>query len=176
MSQSVSYDEQNWQVFVALDDGVAEVDARTGRVTRTIALGGIPTAAAIDRRTGHVFVTCFSAAHDAKGTVVMLDAATGMVLRTSAVGGAPSVLAVDEQSGRVFVLETDGGIHKFLSAFSSNLVSWPDDTLSVLSSSSGAVLRTVTTGGPHAMAIDPSRDRAFIANPNQGTVSVLRAS
>lgn len=170
---SLAVEEKTWRVFVALDNGVAEVDARAGRVRRTIALAGIPTATAIDRRRRHVFVTCFGADHAAKGSVAMLDAATGKVLRVSSVGGAPSVLAVDEQSGVVFVLETDGGLHQLWSAFSN---SWPDDTLSVLSSGSGAVLRTVTTGGPRAIAIDPSINRAFIANPNQGTISVLRAS
>lgn len=106
----------------------------------------------------------------------MLDAATAQPLRTIMVGGAPSALAVDVPSGTVFVLETDGRLHTFLGQIAPNLIPWSDDTLSVLRSRGGTILRTVTTGSPHAIAIDVNNQHAFIANTSSGTVSVLSSS
>lgn len=143
---------------------------------KRIQLDGMPRAAAIDARSGHIFVTCWSRAHDAKGTVVMLDAATAKPLRTIMVGGAPSALAVDAPSGTVFVLQTDGRLHTFLGQIAPNLIPWSDDTLSVLRSRDGTVLRIVKTGSPHAIAIDIKNQRVFVANTSSGTVSVLSPS
>ena len=66
---------------------------------RTIAVGRVPTAVAVDARTRRVFV-----ANLGSNTVSMLDATSGAVLATVVVAPHPSALAVATTAGRVFVV------------------------------------------------------------------------
>src|SRR5438309_12060717 len=56
---------------------------------RTVAVGRVPTAVAVDARTRRVFVANFGS-----NTVSVLDAASGAVLATVPVAPGPSTLAV----------------------------------------------------------------------------------
>src|SRR5438045_6310946 len=82
------------------------LDAGSGRLMRTIALGVFLTAVAVDTQRGHVFATGYSGTSGV-GTVSMLDATSGAVLRTVTLDQSPSPgpVAVDERSGHAFVLD-----------------------------------------------------------------------
>lgn len=103
---------------------VAVLDARSGRLRRTIPLTGIPAGIAVDERLGRVYVantgrgrqavethTASMSAFDVRdgpGVVVGLDARTGAVMRTTTVGVNPGLLAIDARLGRGYVIN-DGG-------------------------------------------------------------------
>jgi YVTN family beta-propeller protein len=74
------------------------LDTRTGKLLRTVAVGALPTAVAVDERIGAVFV-----ANAGSHSVSVLKASTGTVRRTIEVGTAPVAVAVEAGGGRVFV-------------------------------------------------------------------------
>lgn len=168
---TVAVDERTRRVFVASAAGVSILDARSGALLRTVRVPGTPFATAVDGRTGHAFVLTPDT-----GSVSMLDTRTGIILRTVKVGGAPLAVAVDARLGRLFVLGTDGGLHALLDHAAPHQFPWPDDTLSVLDTRSGDILRTIKVGDPHAIAVDDDTGRAFVANRYKGTISVLDAA
>src|ERR687885_94397 len=132
-------------------------------LVRTVAVGRMPSAMAVDTRRGRVFV-----ADEGANSVSMLDARRGRLLRTVPVGPAPTGIAVDAQAGHVLIVNQ--GTFQPAPAFYSH----EHGTVTVLDARSGTVLRTVTVGyGPRALALDARRGRAFVANRYDGTVSVL---
>jgi len=152
---------------------ISMLDARTGVILRTIPVHGRPYAAAVHGRAGHAFITNLGDATLVDGAVLMLDARTGRVLRTIPVGGAPGAITADERSGRAIVLGTNGGARAILNHLSLDR-SFANDTLSVLDTRSGAIVRTVKVGGDlRAVAIDARTGHAFIANYGDGAVSML---
>jgi YVTN family beta-propeller protein len=156
--RDVAVDERTGHVFV-LDgpDGVhgraVMLDARSGTVVHTAALGKSSRPVAINSRTQRAFVPNFE-----DDTVSMLDTVTGRVVRTVRVGSLPYAVAVDERTSRAFVIN--------------NL----DRSVSMLDARSGAVLRTVAVGrNPQTLAVDMRRGYVFVVNEDAGTVSVLDA-
>ena len=69
---------------------------------RTITVGRVPLALAVDEHTRRVFV-----ANLGSDTVSMLDAASGAVLATVPVAPNPSTLAVATTAGRVFAVSDE---------------------------------------------------------------------
>jgi len=132
---------------------VSMVDARSGALLRTVAVGRMPEAVAVDTATRRVFVANF-----ADNTVSVLDAVTGAVVWTASVGAHPIALAVAAGTGRVFVANEDS------------------QSVSTLDARSGRVLRTTPVGYPSAMAVDARTGRVLVANVDNGTVSVLDAA
>jgi YVTN family beta-propeller protein len=138
-----------------------------GAVPRIISVQPHPRAVAIDRRTGHVFVTSRGIV-GFPGSVSVLDAGDGKVLRTVPVGLSPVVVAVDEQAGRAFV------------ANSGDTSNGHAGSVSVLDTASGAVLHTtplIHGSYPSAIAVDPTAGRVVVADlvDGRGAVSVLDA-
>jgi DNA-binding beta-propeller fold protein YncE len=127
----------------------------------------------VDAHRGHVFVANLGDPTLIDGTVLMLDARTGALLHTIPVGGAPLALAVDERTGRAIVLGTNGGVRAFLnrSGLSSEFA---PDTLSVLDTRTGAILRTIRVGGDlRAVVVDARTHHAFVADYAGGSVSMI---
>lgn len=167
---ALAVDERTEHVFVTsnkLYAGAASVntrgyvdmlDARTGTVLRTVAVGILPLAVAVDERRGRVFV-----ANSGSNTVSVLDARTGRVVRTVHVGRNPAALAVDSRAGRVVVVNSArpylfpdraGGTH---------------GSVSILDAGSGSVRATMPAGvAPDAVAVDESTGRAFVVNSGAG--------
>jgi YVTN family beta-propeller protein len=130
---------------------VSVLDARRGHVLRTVTVGALPVAVAVDGRHGRVFV-----ANEGEDTVSMLDARTGAVLATIAVGHLPHGMSVSERTGRLFI--TDGG----------------DSAVWVLDAASGRVVRTVLLGdSATALAVAERTNRVF-ALMGQDTVDTGR--
>jgi YVTN family beta-propeller protein len=185
---TLAVDSRSGHIVVAPTAGnsVRLVDPASGRVMRTITVGGALTAdylggpqiaMAVAQRTGHVFVA-WKGGYDT-GQVTMLAGATGRVLHTLAVKPGPqpapppglrdepTALAVDERLGRVFVACLDqDNVHG---------LGVGAGAVSVLDATSGALLTTLPVGrGPSAVAVDESTQRVFVLN-NEGTISVFDA-
>lgn len=101
---------------VALGNGtITEVDAVSGRIVRTAAVGRNPSAVAVDAPHGRVIVASMGVIdtrgnYDGAGRVTELDERTGATLRSVAVGIAPQYLALDERAGRVVVTSAGGTV------------------------------------------------------------------
>src|ERR671939_1577527 len=88
-------------------------------------------------------------------------AASGLLLQTTPVGLQPIAVAIDGQTGLAIVAASDA--------------------TSVLATATGQLVRRIPGGvgydpygaSPHAVAVDVTRARAFVANFNRGTVSVI---
>jgi YVTN family beta-propeller protein len=88
------------RLFVVNSDhqSVSMLDARSGRILRTIPVGLQPCALAVDERTHRVFVV--NAGSD---SVSVLDATTGQTLDTLPVGVTPIAIGVDARLGHAVV-------------------------------------------------------------------------
>jgi hypothetical protein len=75
------------------------LDATTGKVLRTVAVGRNPGSMVVDAATGHLFVATQPA-------LVMLDARSGRILRRMA--GQPGALGIATQGHRLFVVHAGG--------------------------------------------------------------------
>jgi YVTN family beta-propeller protein len=69
---------------------VSVLDARTGGLVRTVAVGHTPYAVAVDERAGHAFVT-----NNGDDSVSVLDTHSGTVLRSVTVGESPSAVVAN---------------------------------------------------------------------------------
>jgi DNA-binding beta-propeller fold protein YncE len=154
---------------------VSVLDARSGRILRTVVVyrdpsGAAPTAVVglvVDDQTDRAFVAGYLPGSGFRGIVSMLDATSGRLLRTVRIGTHPAALVVDRRAGRVFVASAGG--------------------VGVLDARRGVLLRTLALSAPPAaMAVDERRRRLFIGTmgppPGMGLpsgtahVSVLDAS
>jgi DNA-binding beta-propeller fold protein YncE len=98
------------------------LDAHSGRVLATLAVGTVPLESlvsgaprpvvAVDERRSHTFVL-----EPAAGRVSVLDDRTARVLRTLAVAPFPIALAVDAPAARLFVVHTAADCHARSSAW-----------------------------------------------------------
>jgi YVTN family beta-propeller protein len=80
---------------------VGVLDATSGRVLRSIAVGSVPWAVAVDAATQRAFVATVG-----EGTVSVLDTRSGAVLRTVRVGQVPIQVAVNARTRQVFVVNS----------------------------------------------------------------------
>jgi Protein kinase domain len=116
-----------WVLGDALDRRLWRLDARSGRVEDSIALGFAPTSAAV--AAGRVWIT-----DGVRDRVVPLDVTSGRLLRPVPVGRGPS--GITSGAGALWVVNT------------------LDGTMSRLDPRSGRVAATVDVGGsPRAVAV-----------------------
>src|SRR5205823_4360999 len=132
-------DERTDRVFVAdpRDETMWVLDARSGALLRTVAIGYMPNGlrGVVDPLTDRIFVW-------ASGLRV-LDAHSGAILRT--IINVGDMLAADEQTGRVF--DADDVAKR----------------VSVLDARSGAILRTVALGqAPHQIVVSAATGHVFV--------------
>ncbi len=139
-----------------------------GRLTQSLAMGGISLAGAIDGRDNRLILVRASVDVDGglgKATVDVLDTASGRLVRRGALGGlpAPGKLAVDETTGRAFVLTTD--------------VTTNRGTVVVVDTRSGRLLRsTPLPGMPAAMATDARTGHVFVTTQGSAPRAIGVAS
>jgi len=129
---------------------VAALNARDGHVLRTMVVDPHPMAVGVDGRSKHLFVVSSPSGPGGAGIVSMQDVSSGRYLRVTLVGAYPAAIAVDERASRAFVAN-------FL-----------DDSVSILNTRSGSVVRTVRLVRPSFLpgtlariAIDARRQRVF---------------
>src|SRR5438067_3630976 len=143
---SVSVDERAGRAYVINQNSntLSILDARSGALLRTVAVGQSPAFLLVDERAGRVLVV-----NQSGNSVTVVDARTGAVLRTVAVGEYPDAAAVDEHSGRAFVGAFDG-------------------TVSVIDTRSGKLLRTTLVGGGvNALAVDQRAGHVIVTSYRQ---------
>src|SRR5207248_7864289 len=132
----VSVDARTGHAFVVLHPGLCVLDARTGRVLYTAAVGATPSRVVvqnprdvvIDPRTSRAYVIN---PHVVNRTiprpfdsVSVLDARNGRVLGRLPVGRGPVALAEDEATHHLFVVNTEGGSPAGTSATTDNAWGW----------------------------------------------------
>jgi DNA-binding beta-propeller fold protein YncE len=137
-------------IFVGSGRAVTVLDATSGKVLQTIALGEEVRHLAADPGTGQVFIA-------GDTTVSMLDARHHYAVRSILSGDHPSALAVDTRRGRVLVADigaTDGdGIPR------------GNGSVALLDAATGAVLRTVGVGvAPGALAVDERSGHVLVVD------------
>ncbi len=125
-----------------------------GRLTQSLAMGGISLAGAIDSRDNRLILVRAPVGFDGglgKATVDVLDTASGRLVRRSDLGGlpVPGALAVDETTGRAFMLTTD--------------VTTNRGAVVVVDTRGGRLLgSTPLPGAPAAMATDARTGHVFV--------------
>jgi len=127
---------------------VSVLDARDGRVLRTIAVGTGPTTVAVDAAANRVFVV--NQPWTGNGSVSALDAVSGQVVHTVSLGRSPGQPVVDIRDAYVLVPDRRG--------------------VNVLDARDGRLLRTVPIGAdkygnPATLeAVDEQRGRVVAVN------------
>ena len=140
---TVSSDGVSVWVANIWDNSVTQLNALTGAVIRTIAVGGAPSSISSDGT--NVWVT-----NSADATVSRIDANTGDVRATIAVGNAPTGIISD--GSFVWVANTN------------------DDTVTQLAASTGAVVRTIITGdAPTTIAVRGTE--VWVGNAGSGDLT-----
>lgn len=201
---AMAVDQRTERVFVVDSDSnrVRTIDAVSGAVLRSVAVGQSPGPLRVDEQSGHVFVV--STFDD---TVRMLDARSGRLLRTIALASAPSDAVVDGRTGRAFVSSYDGAIsaidtHSGMLLFTRQIDTgisalavdeqagrifvmgygsfmgglFNSNTVATLDAASGRVLRSARVGlMPSDLIVDQRSGRAFTLDESNNTVSMLDA-
>lgn len=169
---AMAVDEKTQRVFVVTSDprtakgGVTVLDARSGKVLATVALGAMTQGGAtqppwagsivLDEAAGRVLVLSAGPGKGANnspigpGHVYVLDAASGRLLHTVRVGFGPCCMMVDEPTHHAFV-GSSGSL-----------------TLTTLDTATGQVVRTVPfTPNNSALVspllVDQRRNRVYVA-------------
>lgn len=134
----------------------------SGRIVHSATVGAEPVAAAVDERSGHVFI-----ANYADRSVSVLDLRHGWAMHTVTVGVAPRSLAVDERRGRVLVVD-DGLVNSMGTRIG-------NPSVSVLNAASGKLLHIVAASFgsyPTIGGIDERAGHAFVLDTS-GVVTML---
>jgi len=151
---------QGLGVWVTDSSGGTAVALTRPQLTR-VTVGQDPTGLAFDPATSKLWV-----ANQGSGTLseIAFNGSIGQVVATYnagsnnfAIAADPSpAITLDPLKGNIYVADTSG------------------DTLSVISEATGQVLRTITVGsGPDAIAVVPFPESIWVANKNDGTVTVI---
>jgi DNA-binding beta-propeller fold protein YncE len=148
------YDPFSKRVFTfnGRSQDATAVDAETGTIAGTIALGGKPEFPASDGK-GSIYANI-----EDKNEIVRIDPRTLVVQARWPIAPceSPSGLAIDAKSRRLFAV-CDGG------------------KMAVVNADSGKVVATPAIGeGPDAAAFDPGTQLAFSSNGQDGTLTVIK--
>jgi len=149
------------------------LDTRTGTAGRPVRVGLDVTGLAVDKRTGHAFLT------DAASFDVV-DVRASILLRTLRIGAYPSISpVVDAQAGRVFAVSGP-------TTHAAQLAGKTRIGISVLDAKTGALRRTINVYPPPypleigppliALAVDEHARRVFFTNALNNTVTVVDTS
>jgi YVTN family beta-propeller protein len=141
---AIFYDSVVGKVYCgnSLSGNVTVIDAVRDSVVATIPLTDGPVAFCYDSTGAKVYC-----ALPDRGSVAVLDGYADTLLRTITVAGEPSALLFDPQQNKVYCANRD------------------DRSVSVISVLDDSVVKTVrrTAPYPRALALDPSRDRLYVA-------------
>jgi YVTN family beta-propeller protein len=149
---AIVYDKSTNRVFVfnGGSNDATVIDATSGKVAGTVALGGKPEFGVSDEH-GKVFVNL-----EDKNSIAEVDAKTMTVLSTWPIApcDGPSGLAIDRKTSRLFA------------ACEKQMVA--------VDAKTGKVVATVPTGtGTDGMEFDPSLKYVFAPNGGDGTLTVI---
>lgn len=142
---------------------LAAVGHSTGLATRTIMLGSLPYAVALDASTGRAFV---SNGGDGEATISVLNLANSRVVDMVAAGNggilATQALAMDARLHRLAVISRGDDLYH--------------SQVRLLDTRTGTLLRATNVGyAAQAVAVDERAGRIVVANAGDGSVSLLDA-
>ncbi len=154
---------------------VSVLDARAGRLLRTVTLGETPGAVIVDERAGRAFILdhgTFASYGEptGHGSVYVLETASGRLLRITSVGPTPIRIVDDPRAGRVIVLTP--------SATAQNGIPLGGGSVWTLDARSGLLVRATRMGGnPAGLVVDRRAGHALVvttaARGHAAMVSVL---
>ena len=154
----------------------ARVTAGCGRVLATIKVGKFPVAAVLARRTGTLYVANAVgnsiSVIDAAGCNAAVRSACGRAPRTLKDPGGPDWLDVNNSTGTLYAANAgQNGNGNTVSVF--NAATCDSRT----GRGCAQAPHTVTVGsGPFGLAVDQASGAVYVANNNDGTVSVINGS
>jgi YVTN family beta-propeller protein len=123
----------------------------TTNFARTIKVGDIPCAIAIDPASNKIYAVNY-----ASGSVTVIDGSRAVVTATIPVGKLPQAIAIDTKRSRIFVT----GTH--------------DDYVTVIDGTRDTVSKTLRIGGnPYALAVDEATGNVYSADLT-GKVSTFK--
>lgn len=158
---AMAIDDQRHRLFLTDHTGAVRVlSTWSGRVVHTFRSGRALFAIAVDRTTGHLFL---SDRGMTPARVLMLNEKTGQLLRIASItpGLDPLRITVDERTNHVFIL-------------SRNTTNGMSGNITMLDARTGRLLgRTVVGDGPAAMVVDDVTGHVYVMNTNDNTLSVL---
>ncbi|MFI5418815.1 MAG: hypothetical protein ACHQ2Y_07985 [Candidatus Lutacidiplasmatales archaeon] len=150
----IVYDPRMDELFVVnrFSGNVSVINDGSNSVVANISVGGQPSAIAYDSALGELFVT-----NGASNRVSVINETDNALLATVDAGGPSSDVAYDPQSGGVFV--TLGNASGFVGE---------------ISGTPARLVATVAVGhGPMGVAVDERTGAIYVANQDQGTISIL---
>ena len=165
---AIVYDAATKRVFAFNEDtnNGSVIDATSGRLMGTIALGGRPAFAASDDN-GHVFVNVIE-----KNTIVPIDARTlaaGEPWSAGCMAPHNETMAIDKKNGRLFV-----GCRPDFRQIVNPLGPRPDRIMTIHDTVSHRMVTTVPIGAnPDEAAFDPVAGLVLSAN-GEGSVTVIK--
>jgi YVTN family beta-propeller protein len=122
---------------------IVALDEKT-HATRTIAVGKIPCAVAINQTMHRIYVVNYGDA-----TVSVIDLQARQVIATLRVGKHPQGVAVDSRRNQIYIADVLG------------------DTVTLIDGEKNAVIGVLRAGkNPYAVAVDEASGRAYAANYN----------
>jgi YVTN family beta-propeller protein len=180
------------RIFVVnVDSGsLSAVNADTGHVLQTIAVGDQPGGVAVDERTHRVFVAGF-VGQNGDGAVRVLDGRTGALVRTLRFPQLPATPVVDEGGGRVYIGLDESGKIAVLDSHTGNLtrtfgVKTPNQVLldasahrlcafgegiaSVMDVTTGTIIRNIKIGVPGEGAVDSIRGLFYLVDDSNSVI------
>ena len=159
-------------------DTVTVVSTATNTVTATIAVGGNPQTVVASPDGTRLYVA--NAGHSTPGrldvpigTISVINTATNTVTATIAVGKDPKGIAVSPNGKRVYVTNRWDGV--LLDPSTGDVAAEAAGSVSVINATTNQVIETITAGRmPDGIAVSPQGDYLYVANGNDGTVSVIK--
>jgi DNA-binding beta-propeller fold protein YncE len=152
----------------------ARVTQGCGQPLATIKIGGFPVAASVNPATGTLYVA------SPKGDVYVIDAAGCNAVTTRGctqparkvkVSQGPQALDVDVATDTVYTANAGSGNGNTVSVIAGATCDGTDG------SGCGQAPRTITVGsGAWWVAVDQASDTVYVANNNDGTVSVINGA
>jgi DNA-binding beta-propeller fold protein YncE len=156
---SIAFDSTTGNLLVTSDNSVFQLDPGSGRLLRNVTVGDSAEGMAVDSASGIVFV-----ANYLSSSVSVLRTADLAEIKTVELPlpSYPSQLALDASRGVIYVT-TDGQPVVEVSSTNYNVVG----SINVSQSSAN---------GTYALAVDPVRERLFVASEPGTTISELNSS
>jgi YVTN family beta-propeller protein len=145
------------------DNTISILDGKTNSVVKTISVGTNPTAVSVNPATNIAYV-----ANSGSSTVSVIDGKTNTVLSNITVGTNPTAVSVNPATNIAYVANKD------------------DNTVSVIDGKTNKVITAIrgsklppngihmaSGAAPEAVSVNPATNIAYVANYNDGTVSVI---
>jgi uncharacterized repeat protein (TIGR01451 family) len=147
--QGIALDPTNDRLYMAAGKAIRVLNARSGQVQAQITVPAAPRGLAVDGATGRVYAALWET-----DALAVVDGTAHALL--TLVPGIPGASGVAVGGNRVYVTATRS------------------DELIVLDAQTCAIIQRVPVGdAPYAVVCDPARERVYVGNAGEDTVSIV---